>query len=113
PAPGPGIDVENLVLSISEIKLELNFSHSIESNAFQEPSPVGFHDGLARRLNKCAGITELYRILPSALGHKRSIGLPVFEYSTEGKLILTASRNTLLDENLISRNVPAHLRESS
>src|SRR5208282_670789 len=113
PAPGSGIDVENLVFSIPGIEFELNLSQPIKSDAFQEASPGGFHDGLVRGFHKCAGIAEIDWILPSALGHERSIGAPVFAYRTEGKLILSPSGNTLLNQNFLRRNVSAHLSESS
>src|SRR5882724_4595215 len=113
PTPGSGVDIENLIFLIPGIKFKLHFGDAIKPDTLQKLSPSRFNDRLDHCLHECAGIAEINRILPFALGHKRGIYAPVFAYRTERKLILSPAGNTLLNEDFIRWNVPAHLSKPS
>src|SRR5207302_7635864 len=78
PAPGPRVEIENLVVSVPGVEFELHFGHSVESDAFQEPAAGRFHLRLAYRLYVRACITELDRILPHAASGERGSYPPLF-----------------------------------
>jgi|SRR5271154_3704727 len=89
PAPGSGIDINNLILPIARIKLKLRFSKSVESDTFQKPSTHVFHNGLVRGFDKCAEVHES----PSLDGHWRiRKDSELSEFESEECLIVEAFR---------------------
>src|SRR5271163_6641 len=113
PAPGSEVNVQDFIFSIPRIELKLDFGNSIESNAFQESPPRSLYDWLVSCLHKCTIVAEFYWILAPALSHQRGTYAPLLADRTERELILSPSGNTLLEENLLRRNMTVHLCESS